>query len=76
MQEGKRVFREQEEVMTTDWDKIRELLGEAIHTGFRKGCDTLEADTISKLITKMPSEDWSRYVDWVFSAIRDSVEDA
>ena len=56
------------------WEQIRELLGEAIHTGFRKGCDADEAVRISRQISEMDPLEWDRYVEWVYAALHDSVE--
>lgn len=58
----------------TQWTKISDLLGEAIHTGFRKGCEAPEAIKISRLIDKMDSDDWDHYVSWVFDGLHYSVE--
>lgn len=57
-----------------EWKKIRELLGETMHTGFRKGCEAPEAHEISHLITKMDDEDWDHYVSWVFDALQYCME--
>ena len=40
-------------------DDFVELLGEAIHTGFRKGTDCPQAHPIWKLIQEMPADDWA-----------------
>ena len=56
-----------------DWRKIRDLLGEAMHTGFRKGIDNEQAMQIHRLIRDM-GEDWGAYTDWVFYALYYSIE--
>lgn len=41
------------------------LLGEAIHTGFRKGTDCKQAWPIWKLIDKMDADEWNAYLRYV-----------
>lgn len=59
-----------------DWKKIRDLLGEAIHTGFRKAVpDSVAAGEIHRLIRDMDEEcEWTPYVDWVHYALYYSIE--
>lgn len=40
-------------------------LGEAIHTGFRKGMDHPLGSQIHSLINSLPAGPWSAYIDWV-----------
>jgi hypothetical protein len=40
-------------------------VGEAVHTAFRKGGQSREADQIWKLIQQMPDDDWGRVVDFI-----------
>lgn len=61
-----------EEIMPTPKRKpvlsekeVREMLGEAIHTGFRKASDHPSAHKIWKLIREMPNEEWSGIADWI-----------
>ncbi len=44
---------------------LREQMGEAIHTAFRKGSDHPTADQIWKLIREMPAEEWGKVVSFV-----------
>lgn len=57
----------------SEWQAIRDLLGESMHTGFRKGLDNKQAMQIHALIKEM-GNDWTGYVDWVFSALHFSIE--
>lgn len=45
--------------------QLRELLGEAVHTGFRKGSDHPSADRVWLDIRQMPVEEWAKVVDWI-----------
>jgi hypothetical protein len=45
--------------------EFREIIGEAIHTTFRKGCDAPEANEIWNLINNMSEEKWSEYLDFL-----------
>jgi hypothetical protein len=49
---------------------LRECLGEAFHTAFRKGSDTSEAWHVWKAIQSMDHDDWGRCLDWAWETIR------
>lgn len=57
--------KKQSKVPTLTEAELREILGEAIHTGFRKGSDHASADRVWKAIHDMPSEEWGKAVDWI-----------
>lgn len=48
---------------------IREILGEAIHTAFRKAADSDQATTIWKEIGNLPDGEWSAILDFVADGI-------
>lgn len=52
--------------------EILSLLGEAIHTGFRKGCDAPQAPVIWKAINDMPPKDWGRFLSYLLWSLRAS----
>jgi len=54
------------------YDYLRECLGEVLHTAFRKGGQSKEADRIWHIIMEMPMDDWGRVVDWVVWCIQTS----
>ncbi len=46
-------------------EELRDLLGEAMHVGFRKGSFHPNAHKIWKLIDEMPSKEWTGVVEFV-----------
>jgi len=48
-----------------DSEDFKELLGEGLHTAFRKASDSYEANKIWHLIMDMPGEEWDRIVQFV-----------
>lgn len=44
---------------------VREIIGEAFHTAFRKASDHETADRIWRAIKEMPVESWSAVLDFV-----------
>ena len=54
------------------YDYLRECLGEVVHTAFRKGGQSKEADRIWHTIMEMPMDDWGRVLDWIVWAIQTS----
>ena len=54
------------------YDYLRECLGEVLHTAFRKGGQSKEADRIWHIIMEMPMDDWGHVVDWVVWCIQTS----
>ena len=54
------------------YDYLRECLGEVLHTAFRKGGQSKEADRIWYTIKAMPRDDWGRVLDWIVWCIRTS----
>jgi hypothetical protein len=57
--------------------KVREyvtsLLGEGIHTAFRK-VPVLHGNIIHDLIEKMPTEDWASVIDFAFDGIEKFID--
>lgn len=51
-------------------DNARAILAESIHTAFRKGADSEQANKIWHLIRDMP--DWGDVVDWTAWALEES----
>jgi hypothetical protein len=51
-----------------DWCSI---LGEGIHTGFRKGTDHPRAHDYWKLIAEMPGELWGDVLAWTVECLQD-----
>jgi len=47
-------------------EEIKELLGEAFHTAFRKATEWKGSHEIWKLIREMPEEDWGAVIDFVY----------
>ena len=54
------------------YDYLRECFGEVLHTAFRKGGQSKEADRIWYTIKDMPRDDWGRVLDWIVWCIRTS----
>lgn len=48
-------------------DEFVEILGEGIHTAFRKATDCEQAHSIWKLIQEMPGKDWESVLNFVAS---------
>jgi hypothetical protein len=44
---------------------LREQLGEAFHTGFRKATDHPSATTIWRLIRDLPDEEYAKVIEFV-----------
>lgn len=43
-------------------ETIASLIGEGVHTGLRKVCDSLESASTWRSITELPDGDWGRAV--------------
>ncbi|MGH7743394.1 MAG: hypothetical protein ACREQ5_01035 [Candidatus Dormibacteria bacterium] len=50
-------------------EEFQDLLGEGMHTAFRKACDCPEGMKIHHLISEMPPECWAEAVEFVASGI-------
>lgn len=44
---------------------VKDNMGEAVHTAFRKGCFHESAHGIWSAIHAMPAKDWNGTVDWM-----------
>jgi hypothetical protein len=47
----------------------RDVLGETIHTAFRKGTDAPQSVKIWNAISNMDPEEWVRVLDWILWAL-------
>jgi len=54
------------------YEYLRDCLGEVLHTAFRKGGQSKEADHIWHTIKAMPPDDWGRVLDWIVWCIQTS----
>jgi hypothetical protein len=63
----KKLTREQLEKFYT---VVHETMGEAVHTGFRKGVDGGGSAEVWQAIHKMPDEKYGDFVEWVLWAFR------
>lgn len=46
------------------FDELREMLGEAIHTSLRKGCDDPQAVIAHRAISAMDRDQWAAALDF------------
>lgn len=50
-------------------DEFVSLLGEGIHTAFRKATDCPQAMPIYRLISEMPNEEWGNVINWLVDGL-------
>lgn len=50
-------------------EELVSLLGEAIHSSFRKSVDSPAAVQIHHLISVMPEDDWATLVSWIVDSL-------
>lgn len=50
-------------------EDVRSVIGEGVHTGLRKFCESDEANTAWKAIHGMPNEEWSNVVGVVAAQV-------
>lgn len=53
---------------------VANYVGEGFHTAFRKAADSAQADRIHKLITDLPSEEWSGIVRFVAEPLVEAIK--
>ncbi len=46
-------------------NEVLEILGETLHTAWRKGCDAPQSAEIWVLIKELPYGKWGDYIKWV-----------
>jgi hypothetical protein len=51
-------------------EDLREILGEAIHTAFRKGSDHKNAGKIWSLIRDLPEEEWGNILEFIILCVK------
>lgn len=61
---GKRVLAEYD-AQAAELVGMREQLGEAVHTAFRKASDTRRANLIWHEIDALPAEEWGQILDFI-----------
>ena len=49
--------------------ELKQILGETIHTAFRKGCDCPQASIVWNAINEMSPEYWDGFLEWVIWAL-------
>ncbi len=49
--------------------ELRAVLGEAIHTAFRKASDHPDAVRVWRILNRMPEEEWSAILDWIADSL-------